>query len=318
MTSKEIFDIIKSAKNVAIFAHQHPDPDAYGSMFAVRDMCKNLGINAEIFAVKSPKCYLDEMFPLDDVKDNFSPKKFDLAIVVDASTPHRVEKKFEQINEMKKIVVIDHHLPDSRGDITENSLVDVNMAACCQLLTHFFVENKVEITKDIATYLWAGITGDTGRFLHSNIRKDTFDVASLLFEKGADVQKIYDLMYRRATVKQIKLRNTFTDKMTLLNGGKVGFVIFSNKDKAKLGVTDEDLKPYINEIIQIEGVELSLVCYEFAENYYKVSLRSKNFNAQKFAEQHNGGGHICAAGFELNTTKGKLKKLIKEWVKDIK
>ncbi len=318
MTSKDIFNIIKSSKNVAIFSHQHPDPDAYGSMFAVKDMCKNMGINAEIFAVKSPECYLDEIFPLVDVKEDFSPEKFDLAIVVDASTPHRVEAKFEKINEMKKIIVIDHHLPDARGNITENSLVDVNMAACCQLLTHFFVDNKVEITKDMATYLWAGITGDTGRFLHSNIRKDTFDMASLLFEKGADAQKIYDLMYRHATAKQINLRNTFTDKMTLLNGGKVGFIIFSKKDKAKLGVDDEDLKPYINEIIQIDGVELSLVCYEFAENYYKVSLRSKNFNAQKFAEQHNGGGHVCAAGFELTTTKRKLKRLIKEWVKDIK
>ena len=63
ITSNEILSKIKSAQNIAIFAHKNADPDAYGSMFAMREFCHNLGKNADIFAKKTEKDILTTFSP---------------------------------------------------------------------------------------------------------------------------------------------------------------------------------------------------------------------------------------------------------------
>lgn len=319
MTSKQILSVLSKSQNIAIFPHVNPDLDAYGSAFAMKEYLKNSGKNAEIIAIQDDENYLNKIFPLKELKTEFIPAEYDTILMVDLHESSRVHKKFlKDISNFKNIVVIDHHeLKEQELFQTKNRIIDNSYAACSQLIGQIFVDNNIEITKKMATYLWAGVIGDTGRFLHSNLTKDVLKIAEILMEKGAEVQKVYDSIYRQNSLKQIRIRNAFVDKMKMLNDGKIAYVIFTLRDKKKFGVIDDDIKTNVNELINIEGVDLSIVCREAEHNYYKISLRSSaNFNSQKFCAQFGGGGHKCAAGFELATTKRKLEKMIPIWVKD--
>lgn len=320
MTNKQIYKILSTSKNVAIFSHVNPDPDAYGSAFGVREILRDMGKNAEVFAVRTPKCYLDKIFPLEGIKTEFNPKNFDTAVVVDLHETNRLDKKFQkEVASFKNIVIFDHH--DARDSVllpTKNVVIDASFAACSQLIVHFALDNNLKISKNAATYLYAGLIGDTGRFLHSNLTKDVFEIAGVLIDKGGEAQKIYDAMFRQRTLKQIKIRNAFTEKMKTLHNGVIAYVIFTLKDKKKFGVIDDDIKTYVNELIEIEGIEFSIVCREIEHNRFKIALRSSyKVDSNKFCKQFGGGGHKCAAGFELATTKQNLEKQIPVWCKDI-
>lgn len=287
--SKTLFAFFENAKKVAIFTHINPDPDAYGSAFAVREMCKNMGKQAEVFAVKNLQSYLDKIFPLTELKTNFHAKDFDLAVVVDVSSLSRVHETFQnEIPKTKNILMLDHHLQGEK--FTENQLVDAKMAACAQLIAHFMLDNSQQITPKIATYLWAGLMGDTDRFLHSNLSHDVLEIALKLFDAGADTQFVYDIMYRTNSFKDVALHRKFYENTKYNANNTVGYTIFTKKDIKKLGIDQEMIKKYTNCIVQLDGILASFLAIEYETNHFKISVRTKGLNAQKFASSQGGGG----------------------------
>lgn len=321
MTNKQLYNYIEKAHSLAIFSHVNPDPDAYGSSFGLREILRDIGKKAEVFAIKQQESYLDKIFPLDEVKTEFKPTDYDLAIVVDLNDLRsRIEKSFaENVINFKNLIVFDHHLLTEDDPLpTKKYNIESSFAACSQLIVQFALDNNLKISKNAASYLWAGLIGDTGRFLHSNLSVDVLKVAQVLFESGADVQHIYDAMFRQKSLSEIRVRNAITDRMKLLHNGKIGYVIFSLKDIKKLGGIDNDIKNYVNEIIEIQGVEFSLVFHEVEPKFYKVSVRSSSrINSSAFAKRFGGGGHKCASGFNINGTKKQIEKQIPTWVKDL-
>ncbi len=316
ISSKQMFSFFMHSSSVAIFGHINPDADSYGAMFALRDMCRNMGKKADCFAIKNAYCFLDEIFPLNEVRTDFSSQEFDLVVIVDLNNLTRVQTCFiDEIKKVKKVVNIDHHLHDTK--ITDNQIIDTSNAACCQMILHFMQENKQKVTPQIATYLWAGIIGDTGRFLHSNLTHEVLIDATQLFDLGADVQFVYDKMFRKNSLKDIEIQNKIISSTKFNKEKTVGTTIFTLKDIKKMAVDQEMIKKYTNLIINLDGVLASFLCMEYLPGKFKVSIRTKGINAQKFASTFGGGGHVCASGFNIDGNKRKVLSASKIWMKEI-
>ncbi len=314
--SQKMFKQLQNAKSIAIFTHVNPDPDAYGSAFAFRQMFRDLGKMAEIFAVKNAEGSLDEIFPLNELRTDFKAADFDAVILVDANEILRVHESFVTgIKKAKELFFFDHHVQE-KVDI-KNSLIDNNCASCTQLLTHVMQVNNLKITPEIATYLYAGLIGDTDRFLHNNLSHDVFETAIVLFDAGADAQFVYDKLYRSNTMKSIDVQNKFFKNTKFENNGKTCYTIFTLKNLKKLGVDQEFVKNYTNCTINLVGVLATFLCIEYKKNSFKISIRTKQLNAQKFAKNFDGGGHVCASGFVFNGSFSQLKKAAKDWCKEI-
>ena len=320
MTKSRLLAKIKLANRIALFAHQNPDPDAYGAMFALQRFCKNLGKDASVFAVKNKKGYLDHLFPLNELKTNFVSDEYDLVILLDVHMISRLDATFQkEVKKSKNLVIVDHHkiMDDSEVE-TKNVIIYDNYAATCEILTDFAVENGLEITPEIATYLYTGLMGDTDRFLHVNLTKHVFETAMILYNKKAEVQRVYDFMYRYKTPEQLKLNKFLLDNMVFLNRGKAVYTIFGLKDLEKLGADQEDVKVYSNEMVKIKGVQLSFLCIEYKRAYYKFSIRSNNgINTVNFSKKMGGGGHVCASGFEKKISRRSLQKQLPKWTREI-
>lgn len=320
ITSNEILSKIKSAQNIAIFAHKNADPDAYGSMFAMREFCHNLGKNADIFAKKDREGYLDHIFPLDEIKTDFHASDYDLVFMLDMHLVTRLEDCFiEEFLKSKNVVVIDHHCI-AENDIlpTEQYLIKHDYAANCEILTEFAEEEGLEITPKIATYLYTGLMGDTDRFLHNNLNRRVFETALFLMDKKAEIQMVYDYLYRYQTKEQIAINKFLLNNLCYEVDGRAIYAIFTLRDLRKMHAVQEDVKTFSNELVRIKGVEVSFMCMEYSKNYYKVSMRSqKGINTLLISEKQGGGGHINASAFEIFVSKSELKRKIKAWSKEL-
>lgn len=319
MTKSDVLKIMKKAKNVALFAHKNPDPDAYGAMFAMREALASFGAHADVFAIRNEKSNLDLIFPLDEVKTKFNAEEYDLCIMLDIFALKRINPEFvDGLQNSEKILIIDHHHVGSDEKVaSENFFIEPEKSATCEILTDLFTEFKIEITPKMATYLWAGLIGDTDRFLHNNLSKNVLKTACALFEHGADAQFVYDALFRSVSMRQLGLNKAFINKLKFLEDGKVGYVIFTTKDLKKLDIDRDNLYTLYAEIVKIQGVEASFFISQIDEKHFKVSVRTKGLDSLKVSHKMGGGGHTCASAFECNMRLPEIKRAVHSWAKTI-
>ncbi len=315
--SQKLLEIIKSAKKVAIFAHKSIDPDSIGSIFAAKEFCKALKVDADVFAVCEKDFYVSELFPVEEIKTEFNSKDYNLIILTDCHSIGRIDSCFQGVENFNNIVIVDHHaVSPEEGQINSKlSIIKPEYAAASEIWAELFIENKIKMNEKTATYLYCGLMGDTDRFLHKNLTKHVFEIAQFLLQNGAEIQKVYDIMYRQETRKQINLKNIFYNKIEYVNNG--AFVIYTMKDYKKYNIGFEDVKMFSNDMIRIEGVKVSIFVYQVSKNIFKFSIRTNGLDARKFAVKMGGGGHVCASAFEKNISLNELKKMLPVWIKEI-
>ena len=308
MTSKEIKKLICSAKNVAIFGHQNPDLDCFGALFGAKYLCEKLGTKATIFSNPPKNSFLLNIFDGKEIESEFSSENFDLVIILDCNLFSRLEEKYrEEVKKINNILVIDHH-PQVEVENGCKFLIDKNKSSASLIILEILNELKIPLTKEVATYIYAGVVGDTGRFLHTNTDVATFEGAIALLKSGADIQKVYDVVYRSKTLTQIKIRD-YLFSIYKLSPKNVCYLVISKKMLEKVGGSVEDVKLFIDDLNQIKEFNVVMMAYEIENESYKVSCRSKNgYEVAGVAVRHGGGGHKMAAGFSL---KGSVKQVEK-------
>lgn len=317
LTNKQIIQKIQKAKKVAIFSHVDPDPDAFGAMLGFRDFCHELAVAADAFSCKHGD-FVSYIFPVEQFKKDFKAEDYDLIALLDFHAVSRGEKDFvSELEKCKNFVVIDHHMVLENEIIPKNYRI-IKKASASQLVLDLYREMGRKPSKETATYLYAGIIGDTDRFLHVNLSEEVFDDAKFLLQCGADAQLVYDKMFRSITTKEISLMRYFYANISYLRGGKVAYIVFTNKDMKKLNCTMEEIKMFSNTLINVKGVKWSFLVYERASDRFSFSMRSaRELDLIPIACKMGGGGHKNAAAFIKDIKPSKIKKLIESLASEV-
>lgn len=311
-----IFDErIEKANTICILGHQTPDGDCIGSTLAIYNYIKN-----KYGDIKVVKPFLEEFSKKymilpnadkisDDLKD---ATVFDLAIVVDCSSVDRLKDFKRYFEEAKDSIVFDHH---ENNDIPAKvSVVNPESIATCEVLYPFL--NRLFIDKDVATCLYLGLATDSGIFRYKATNKKTFAIAGELIEFGFDFTKILDTIVFDNSVNQRKAQGIAFDRLKLLSKGQVSFSYLLQSDLDELSITKSDIDNIIVYLREIENIKIAAFAYPVGVNTYKFSLRSKFdiLNLSEFASEHEGGGHILAAGCIYH---GNISEIEKTFEKDI-
>ncbi len=86
-------------------------------------------------------------------------------------------------------------------------------------------------------------------------------------------------------------------------GGKCIVSAIDKKTLDFYSATSKDLEGIVNQLRITKGVECAIFMYEVGNLEYKVSLRScKYVDVSKVAAFFGGGGHVRAAGCNINGT----------------
>ncbi len=310
-TLTDISEKIKEAQNIAIFTHESPDGDAIGSTLSVYLALKQIGKEAKMYIPEYSRLF--NFLPgASEIKNKLDDEEFDLAISVDCANLKRLVGK-EYFENAKETIVIDHHESnDMYGDI---NYVDSAAPACAQILVSILQYYNVEITQELGTTLLTGIITDTGGFKHQGITPETFEFAAELLRKGVDVSTLYSKVLETRTRANFELSKRVSERMEFLEDGKIAFTYITKQDEIETNAEPGDHEGLVEIARSIEGVEVSVfIRQRDDEEYYKVSMRSKNnINVSDICYLFGGGGHIRAAGCLIKGDVEKVKeKIIKE------
>ncbi len=312
----KIIEILKGQDNFLILTHTKPDGDAFGSSLGLLNVLQENNKTADLFLLDSIpnnyKSFIEKKFITGTKLPDF--RKYSYCICLDCANSDRLEigeSKFDDI--LIPIINIDHH-PDNKC-FGQYNLINPNAAASAEIVKDIIDELLWDISSKTATLLMLGLIMDTGCFKFNNTNQKTFAVASDLFSKNAEYQKIIDAMFFSKPLKLIQLTSDLIYNNTQLYfNGQYASAILTQNMLHKHNLKLKDTEDLIDSIRIIEGVKVATLIIE-KDDEVKISLRSKDekYSVGKIARSLGGGGHELAAGVTIkNATIIEVEKKLKE------
>ena len=305
----QILAKIKEYDTIIIQRHMKPDPDALGSQVGLKALLEHHFPEKTIKAVGFNEPTLTWMAEMDLVED--SAYQGALVIVCDTANTARIDDK--RYSQGDFLIKIDHHPNDDvYGDL---SWVDTNSSSASEMITLFAQTTQLALSDRSAELLFAGIVGDTGRFLYPSTTARTLRLSAYLREHNFDfaalTRKMDTMSYKIA-----KLQGYIYDHLEVDENGAAR-VILSQEVLKQFNVIDAETAAIVGAPGRIDSVSLWGIFVEQADGHYRVRLRSKIHPINEIAKEHDGGGHPLASGansYSLEENEiiyQKLKNLLK-------
>ncbi|WP_243386063.1 DHH family phosphoesterase [Bacillus kexueae] len=287
---KEILAKIKEYDTIIVHRHVRPDPDAFGSQCGLAELLKASFPNKRIFVAGEDEPSLDFMYKMDDIQDDMYEGA--LVIVCDTANVDRICDQRYKTGDF--IIKIDHHPnEDPYGDML---WVDTNASSVSEMIYEFYLAGKedgLQMTDEAARLIYAGIVGDTGRFLFPSTTKKTFKYASELIEYHFSPTDIYNEMYKMK--RSVATLNGYVLQNFLMKESGAAYISLTKELLQQFSVTASEASQLVGSLGNIEGVK-AWVFFVEEDNQIRVRLRSKGPVINELAKKYNGGGHPMASG----------------------
>ena len=285
---KTILAKIKAYDTIIIHRHMKPDPDALGSQVGLKEVITSNFPQKTVKVTGYNEPTLSWLAQMDDVSD----KDYEGALVIVVDTANRPRIDDQRYLNGNFLIKIDHHPDeDHYGDL---SYVDTKASSASEIITDFALQNQLKLSDQAARLLYAGILGDTGRFLYPATTSKTFIIASELlkydFDFAALARQMDSFPYKIAKLQAYDFENLEIDK----NGA--ARIILSQKILKKFNLTDAETSAIVSSPGKIDTVQVWAIFVEQADGHYRVRLRSKSTVINEVAKRHAGGGHPLASG----------------------
>lgn len=301
MEKIQLLDECRDAKKIFISGHVRPDGDCTGSCLAMylylrkalphADVTVALEEPSSVFACIKGFDQIDSTYVVDGEVDVF------IALDCEKSRLGGAEEIFANAG---KRINIDHHISNERGCGDINYVIP-GFSSTAELVYNLF--DKQYMDEEIAKAVYIGIAHDTGIFKYSNTSPETLRIAAELIEYGFDFPAVIDETFYEKTYAQNQLLGRALLESIMFMGGKCIVSAIDKKTLDFYSATSKDLEGIVNQLRVTKGVECAIFMYETGNLEYKVSLRScKYVDVSKVAAFFGGGGHVRAAGCNINGT----------------
>lgn len=292
-----IADALRRARNLLITSHVSPDGDAVGSMLALYQYARALGVRRVVCAMEDPVPRAYRWLPgADEVLDAATlTETFDVVALVDVCSLARIGTAADAVKPGTQVIVIDHHLDENPdGDVV---FLDPARAAVGVIIADLFEYSEVTLTAEAAVCAYVALATDTGSFRFSNTTPRALRAAARLVEAGVDVASVANRIFDLMSPEKFKLMARVLNRTVLADGGRIGYSELTLKDMEETGASLEDVDGLVNLPRNIDGVEVSLLFRETGPDATKVSMRCRSsFNCAVFLKEFDGGGHAAAGG----------------------
>ncbi len=302
-------EIITAKDRVIVMGHRLADVDSFGAAIGIYRIATNLERKAHIVLNECNNTMqpVVDLFRGNPEYDSDmiinSQQALELAgnntvlVVVDVNKPSITECP-DLLRFCKSIVVLDHHRQGT--DTIENatlSYVEPYVSSACEMVSEIlqYICDNIKIRSEEADCMYSGIVIDTNNFTgKAGVR--TFEAAAFLRRNGADVTRVRKLFREDALEYKTK-----ADAVSQAEIYKNAYAISV--------CTHEDIHdPTVvgaqaaNELLNIKGIKASFILTEYQGKIY-ISARSiDEVNVQIIMERLGGGGHMNAAGAQLEST----------------
>lgn len=321
--AEKIKSYIDNSKKILLHCHPFADPDSVGSVLAMREYLMSEG--KEVIAIIGDSgypatlnklCLEEKILPINYFESEID--SFDLFLILDSSSKTQISRigEFEFPKGMKT-VVIDHH-KTNKGFGNIDLILD-NCASTTHILYKLFHLWNVDITKDIALYLFIGLFADTGGFKYLNSTPEVLSVASTLASINPDFHSVVFDIENSKSPLEVEMMGLALSSINKHFNDRVAFSLIPYDLVKKKNLSKKEaLEGLIPNILRsVLGWEIVASLVEVSEGETVVSLRTRDekiYDVSKIALTVgvNGGGHPGAAGVTImNDIKGAEKELLK-------
>nr|WP_072514300.1 bifunctional oligoribonuclease/PAP phosphatase NrnA [Ndongobacter massiliensis] len=294
---KTVVRELHAAKRIVIARHLNPDGDALGAQLGLGLALEAAGKEVHYLltdAVPAHLAYLPALSRLQPLRED----AYDLFVLVDLGDKPRMGSAIQAYEQSARSICIDHHR-------TNEGICDVNWvcpqaSSTCELIAALLLRESMEIPKDAATALFAGIVTDSNRFLYETARARTMRIAADLLECGADASRVYFHEYQNIDAALFALQGYVVEHALYLHEGRVALANLTPSLLDYFGVPMAAAESVVDVLKNLSGVEVAVVVKDQEENCQKVSFRSKRFfDVSALAQRYGGGGHVQASGCTL-------------------
>ena len=222
-----------------------------------------------IYQVGGPVEGLEFLAEMDVITDDVY--RGALVIVTDTANAPRISDARFSLGD--QLIKIDHHPNDEPyGDLV---WVNTNASSCSEIIVDFWQQHLAELTMtdNAARLLYAGIVGDTGRFLYPSTSAHTLAVAAQLRTfnfNAADLNRELDQM----PLKVAKLAGYIYQNLEIDANGAAR-VVLPQSILNSYDIVDSETAAIVSMPGKIEDVLSWAIFVEPPEGYYRVRLRSK-------------------------------------------
>lgn len=312
---QKIIQAIRDSKTICIVGHVRPDGDCIGSQLGLALALKNEG--------KEVTCWNEHPVPaklgfLDSQKLFKLPtpgRKFDCVIATDCASFERLGKVRDCIGERKVFVNIDHHASNTR--YADLNWVSSREPSSGELIYRLLKAAGWPITRPIADCLFTAVSTDTGSFQYPSTTPATFQVASHLVERGADLDRISNEVYQSYPMARVQLLRHVYTKFRLAHDSRTAYFWLKKRDYTRTGAQLDDSEGLIDHIRAIQGVVVACLFEEMEPGLTRISLRSKSehVDVNKIAGLFGGGGHHAAAGARIAGVPASVQRRVLDAVR---
>lgn len=300
VTIKQLAQWLKEHDDYVLIGHVSPDGDTAGSCMGAMLALRALGKRAFVcLPHKLPKMFAKYPFAGEIITPDqplpFEPKT---AFVLDPSEYNRMGDACAIYDRCEAHAMLDHHGTNvGFGDVWH---IDANRIAAGELVTELVEALGVELTEDIATWLFIAISTDSGHFRFSGTAPSTMYAVAKLLDAGLDLAGVSRDLWNTRSKGKTHLLGVVLSEMELSADGKMAWARMTQEMLDRCGALSEDSDGIVNYLLEIEGVEFAALAEERGENT-KFSLRSKLWlDVAQLARSLGGGGHTRASGCTLN------------------
>lgn len=308
----QILQTIKQYETIIIHRHIRPDPDAYGSQFGLAEILKASFPEKNIYAVGQEDPSLYFLQRVDQIHDDVY--KGALVIVCDTANQDRISD--DRYKTGDKLIKIDHH--PNHEPYGDHVWVDTNASSVSEMIYEFYLHGKdqgLKMTDQAARLLFAGIVGDTGRFLFPSTTEKTFAYTGEIINYNFSRTEVYNKMYEQK-LNVVKLNGYVLQNFEIHQHG-VASMVLPKKLLEEYDATASQASSLVGALGDVEGIKAWVFFIE-EEKQIRVRLRSKGPVINGVARMFNGGGHPLASGAtiyswdEVKNVINELEKVCKD------
>jgi phosphoesterase RecJ-like protein len=312
-----VADAIRSNERFLVTTHENPDGDALGSLLATKLALDSLGKDVTLYlAGEAPLPGEYAWMPFGGLERRLPPDAGErVLLAVDCANESRLGPDPEVLASAPLVVNVDHHHDNTRFGAV--NLVVPDASSTGEILRDLFDELGIELTPEIAEPLYIALVTDTGRFQYANTTPKALRLAAELVEAGADVHKVFQVVYENVQFAKLKLLARALERAQVYEGGRLVVSYLLRDDFAEVGAAEPYSEGIIDYLRAVEGADMAALIREPPRSgapQRRVSLRASSDEVDVSAiarKSGSGGGHRQAAGFSSDASIEEITEFLR-------
>lgn len=313
-----ILNFVDQNDGFLLTTHMNSDGDAIGAVTAFAHFLKKKNKYVRIILddqqIDSKYQYLLNGFEVEafnEVMVKQPDEKLKSFILFDAPGDKRIGAVAGLINNQMSGFKIDHHPSETEYSVLD--WVDTEASSASAMVYEVLNRSNVEIDLTMAKALYSGIVFDTGRLSFSNTTFREMEICAHLLKIGVEPGEITNALFNNSSFDALRIIGKGLSGLKQFKDGKISVISLFKEDMDL--VESGEVEVLASQTLSIDSAEVGVFIRQREEDFFKISLRSKNkVDVSIVARKFNGGGHKKAAGCSFT---GQYTPLLKKMISEL-